>query len=175
MAQPRDDYWSYGRLLRSLGTYLNDQEARYLMLEERKDGFVWRFAIAGDLSRVVEGDSAFVAIAALDGSYRRTLRTRSGLLSRSARTRGTAHPLSRHPLLPEGYSRVLRALGIWLDRRQCHLLSLKEYEDRLEVRYTRASDGEATKQAAYLQVFRRETIEALVEGARGLRGRRDLA
>lgn len=174
-----DGAWDYGRLLRTLGTYLNDQQARYLVLEERGEKFVWRYAVDGDPTRVAHGDSGFAAMLALDGSYRHTLRARSGLLGRGARSRGTPHPLARHPLLPEGYSRVLRALGIWLDRRQSRLLSLEEYDDRLEVRYTRISaspDGPATGQArAQVQVFRRETIQALVEAARGLRGRPDLA
>src|ERR1700736_2148765 len=64
--------WRYRPLLRSLGSYLNLQGARYLELEVQRGGFVWQFAPGGGRSRREHGTSSAEELLALDASYGQT-------------------------------------------------------------------------------------------------------
>lgn len=166
----------YGQALRALGNCLDLQEARYLVLEQRAAELFWRFTPLAGHGRIEQGQSSIAALAALDTSYGQTMRSRrKGLRDRLRPHRATA-PLPWHPLLPEGYSGVLRALGTALDRRRMRLLGIEEGEDWLALRYSLAGtgwrlNGPPPPRADALALYRRDQLLALLGAASGLRGR----
>jgi hypothetical protein len=129
--------------------------ARYILIAEVAEGFVWHSFKDGDPAYAMAGTFAFDDLPALIESIKQLkaarLEARQAELVRMAPTKRTLlHPLrkqvsiavpepeesSPHPICPLGYEETLRSLGNKLEDQRAHAVAVVEREATMLVRYS---------------------------------------
>jgi hypothetical protein len=178
LEMPEQEAKPYRQLLRPLGAFFNQLQARYITLAETKSGFVWHCYPHGDLSHSRGGLVCYADIPALLEMLRRE-RTRRGLFGlRRSLPKVDPRSFRRHPICPFGYQEMLRSLGAKLDEQQAQAVLIMERDDHILVRYSmplptyiRTDAYRATFMTGmHEDVYRPDHLVWLVARARSRRG-----
>ena len=113
-----------------IGQFLNQQRARQATITEVDNGYLILYFPNGDLRKQQVLSVEYTDLLELGGSFAEAAKGRKqGLL------RGGEATDKKHPLLPQGYTSVLRAVGYKLDRRGATCVTVCETNDKLYVAY----------------------------------------
>jgi hypothetical protein len=176
----------YRQLLRPIGVELDRISARNVLVFETDQALVWQAFARGDLTQPEYGVVGLDDLPLLLGKKEeaRSVPTGIGRLLglRARRTEESVSdkPLSKHPLVPEGYEEFFRSLGLRLDTERASQVMICEADDSITVEYqiflplyVRADPLLLERAIRYKEIeFRRPEIRALIAGALGHRRNR---
>jgi Flp pilus assembly protein TadD len=113
-----------------LGQYLNQQHARLETIAEVDNGFMVFYYPDGRYQKQRTLMVPYVDLLELNGAFAPAARGRKGGI-----LQGGANRDKRHPLLPQGYDLVFRALGHKLDQRHAICVTICETRNTLYLDY----------------------------------------
>lgn len=121
---------SYKHCLAMLGQYLNQQHARLATVAEVDIGFMVFYYPGGNVQKQRTLMVPYTDLLELNGEFAAAARGRKGGILHGGSARD-----KRHPLLPQGYDTVFRALGHKLDQRQAICITICEARGTLYLDY----------------------------------------
>jgi hypothetical protein len=184
----------YRQILRPLGVELDKMFARYVTLFETDQAIIWQAYPHGDLTQPKSGivglDELIQVVekreeARAETGSLRAGNVRTGRLFGLGARRATEElvsqkPLTKHPLLPEGYEEFFRALGLRLDKERATQIMVAEASDYVTVEYhmylplyVRVDPVLLERATRYKEIeFRRPEVHTLIADALTYRGSR---
>jgi hypothetical protein len=184
----------YRQILRPLGVEFDKMSARYVTLFETDQAIIWQAFPHGDLAKpkygIVGVDELLQLLEKREEAHPATAPIRTGPV-RTGRLFGlggrrateelvTQKPLTKHPLVPEGYEEFFRALGLRLDKERASQVIVVEAYDYITVEYhmylplyVRVDPVLLERATRFKEMeFRRPDVQGLIADALSYRGSR---
>jgi len=121
---------SYFFNLSLIGQYLNQQHARFVTIAEVDTGFLLLYYPNGDIKKPKTLAIHYTDLLELSGPF-----SSAAVRGKGALVRGGDLRDKKHPICPQGYDTVLRAIGYKLDRRTASSLTICETNEKLYVNF----------------------------------------
>ena len=167
---------AYRELLRPIGAFLDDAQARDVVLAEIQGGFTWTYMVRGSEAPARTDAIAYEELPRMRDRMRRR---KKALEAEHKRVTGMlTMPNNVLPMYPLGYEERLRSLGAKLDSQHAEQVQIVELGPNLLVRFVQPPPGfvrRAQESAGEVVRFREDSYDAyeigeLISKSRSRRG-----